>query len=72
MCLGVNHHRAAFNMELLEKCAHAYVLAVLSGMQVRQVPYYVRAIAGRRLRADQKLAASALARAEVPAGSSAY
>jgi len=72
VCLGVNHHRVIFNAELLEKCTHAYVLAILTGLQVRQIPYYARAIAGRRLRADQKRAASDLACGKVPSDSSSY
>ena len=72
VCLGFNRDRAVFNAELLEKCAKAYVLASLSGHAVNRIPLYVRYIAGRRLRADERHAAAAFARGEVPAGFSTY
>ena len=58
VCLGFDKNRAIFNTELLEKSAQAYVLATLSGLPVRRIPFYVRYIAARRLHADRKRAAA--------------
>jgi len=57
VCLGFDIHRAILNAELFEKSVQAYVLASLSGVPIRTIPFYVRHIAARRLRYEQKRAA---------------
>jgi hypothetical protein len=57
--LGVTPNRMVFNAELFEKSAHAYLLArgEGTGRHTHLVPWWVRLIAGRRLRRDQQNAA---------------
>lgn len=52
--LGVTPSRMVFNAELFEKCALAYLLArgESPGRRVHLVPFWVRLIAGHRLRRD--------------------
>jgi hypothetical protein len=59
LVIGVTASRMIFNAELFEKSARAYLLA-RGAAPVRQthlVPWWVRLIAGRRLRRDQAYAA---------------
>lgn len=72
LCLGVTRDRVIFNAELLEKCAKAFVLASATGRKVGTVPLFVREIAHSRMLKDQKKAAAAYARGEVPTGFTAY
>lgn len=72
LALGVTRNRMLFNAELFEKCAMAYVLARLGGDQVKQVPWWVRLIAGRRLRQDQANAAASHALGQPAAELGAY
>jgi ribulose-5-phosphate 4-epimerase/fuculose-1-phosphate aldolase len=72
LVIGFTAERAVLNVELLEKCAKAYLLATLAGGRIATIPWFVRWIAGRRLRRDQRSAAAAYARGEVPAGFSIY
>lgn len=72
LCLGVTRDRVIFNAELLEKCAKAYLLAFATGLKVGTVPLFVREIAHSRMLKDQKKAATAYARGEVPSGFTAY
>lgn len=72
LALGVTRNRMLFNAELFEKCAMAYVLARLGGGVVKKVPWWVRLIAGRRLRQDQARAASSHAAGEQAAELGAY
>jgi hypothetical protein len=72
LCLGVTLERAVFNLELLEKCAEAYLLAAATGLRVFSVPWWVREIAFRRLKKDQARAAHAWARGVKPEGFTAY
>jgi len=64
LSLGMNIERLIFNVELLEKCAMAYTLALTSGREVRRIPWLVRRIATGRLRRDQRDAAAHHARGE--------
>lgn len=64
LCLGMTLERLVFNVELLEKCAKAYVLARVSGQRVRTIPWLVRWIATGRLRRDQRVAVAHHARGE--------
>lgn len=72
LALGVTRNRMLFNAELFEKCAMAYVLARLGGGAVKKVPWWVRLIAGRRLRQDQAHAAASHAAGQQAAELGAY
>jgi ribulose-5-phosphate 4-epimerase/fuculose-1-phosphate aldolase len=72
ICLGMTCERAAFNTELFEKCAQAYVISKASGMRVGTIPGWVRLIANRRLRKDQRRAAACLLDGRIPDNISAY
>jgi ribulose-5-phosphate 4-epimerase/fuculose-1-phosphate aldolase len=56
LCLGITVERAAFNVELLEKCALTYLLALCTEKKVSRIPLAVREIAFAQLRRDQKKA----------------
>jgi len=56
LCLGITAERAAFNVELLEKCALTYLLALCTEKKVSRIPLAVREIAFAQLRRDQKKA----------------
>ena len=72
LCLGVTPERIVFNAELFEKCAEAFVIAYSSGRKIHRIPWWVRAIAGRRMRKDQVRAAESLAAGRIPEGMNAY
>ena len=54
LCFGHDLERAAHNVEILEKCALAYLLALCAERKVSRIPLAVREIAFAKLRADQK------------------
>jgi ribulose-5-phosphate 4-epimerase/fuculose-1-phosphate aldolase len=54
ICLGASLERAVFNVELLEKCALTYLLALCTEKKVSRIPLAVREVAFARLRKDQK------------------
>ena len=54
LCFGHDIERAAHNVEILEKCSLAYLLALCSEQPVSKIPLPVREIAFSKLRADQK------------------
>lgn len=54
LCFGHDMERAIHNIEVLEKCALAYLLALCSERPVTKIPLAVREIAFTKLRADQK------------------
>jgi L-ribulose-5-phosphate 4-epimerase len=56
LIFGHNRERAVHNVEILEKCAIAYLLALCSERKVSKIPLVVREIAFARLRKDQKKA----------------
>jgi ribulose-5-phosphate 4-epimerase/fuculose-1-phosphate aldolase len=56
LCFGTDLERAAHNVELLEKCALAYLLALCSERKVSKIPLAVREIAFAKLRQDEKKA----------------
>jgi L-ribulose-5-phosphate 4-epimerase len=56
LCLGITAERAAFNVELLEKCALTYLLALCTDKKVTRIPLAIREIAFAKLRQDQKRA----------------
>lgn len=57
LVLGHDIQRAVHNVEILEKCAMAYLLALCTERKVTQIPALVREIAVSKLRGDQKKAA---------------
>ncbi len=57
LCFGQSLERAAHNAEIVEKCAHAYLMALCTGRKVSKMPLFVREIAYAKLRSDQKHAA---------------
>ena len=54
LCFGHNAERAEHNVEILEKCSLAYLLALCSERSVSKIPLAIREIAFSKLRADQK------------------
>jgi ribulose-5-phosphate 4-epimerase/fuculose-1-phosphate aldolase len=56
LCFGHDVERAAHNVEILEKCAIAYLLALCTEQKVSKVPLPIREIAFAKLRKDQKKA----------------
>lgn len=57
LCFGHYLERAAHNVEIVEKCAHAYLLALSTGRKVNKIPLAIREIAFGKLKSDQKQAA---------------
>ncbi len=56
LCFGHDVERAAHTVEILEKCALAYLLALCTEQKVARIPLPVREIAFAKLRKDQKKA----------------
>jgi len=54
LCLGHDMERAVNNVEILEKCSLAYLLALCTERPVSRIPLPVREIAFARLRKEQK------------------
>jgi L-ribulose-5-phosphate 4-epimerase len=54
LCFGDTLERAEHNVEILEKCSLAYLLALCTERPVTKIPLAVREIAFSKLRADQK------------------
>ena len=54
LCLGYDVERAAHNVEILEKCSLAYLLALCMDRTVSKIPLPIREIAFTKLRSDQK------------------
>ena len=54
LIFGHDMERAVHNVEILEKCALAYLLAIVSERKVSKIPLAVREIAFSKLRKDQK------------------
>lgn len=57
LVFGHDLERAVHNAELLEKCAHAYLLALAAERPVGRIPLVIREIAFAKLRGDQRKAA---------------
>jgi ribulose-5-phosphate 4-epimerase/fuculose-1-phosphate aldolase len=72
LCFGTTCTRLAQNLELFEKCAKAYVLAIATGGAVKPLPWWVRRIANGRLAKDQRRAAEAINSGVLPEVSRAY
>lgn len=56
LVFGHDMQRAIHNVEILEKCALAYLLALCSERKISKIPLPVREIAFAKLRGDQKKA----------------
>ena len=54
LCFGHDLERAEHNVEILEKCALAYLLALCTERKATKIPLAVREIAFSKLRKDQK------------------
>ncbi|HSJ56513.1 MAG TPA: class II aldolase/adducin family protein [Anaerolineae bacterium] len=54
LIFGHDLERALHNVEILEKCAVAYLLALCTGRKVSKIPLAVREIAFARLRKEEK------------------
>ncbi|HEX6033040.1 MAG TPA: class II aldolase/adducin family protein, partial [Anaerolineales bacterium] len=54
LVFGHDMERAVHNVEILEKCALAYLLAICSERKISRIPLAVREIAFAKLRQDQK------------------
>jgi len=54
LVFGHDMERAIHNVEILEKCALAYLLAICTEKKVSKIPLAVREIAFAKLRKDQK------------------
>ncbi len=54
LCFGHDLERAVHNVEILEKCSLAYLLALCTERKVNKIPLIVREIAFAKLRQDQK------------------
>lgn len=58
LCFGQDVERAEHNVEILEKCALSYLLALCTERKVTRIPLVVREVAFSKLRLDQKKAAA--------------
>ena len=54
LVFGHDMERAVHNIEILEKCAMAYLLAICTEKKISKIPLAVREIAFAKLRKDQK------------------
>jgi ribulose-5-phosphate 4-epimerase/fuculose-1-phosphate aldolase len=54
LCFGHDVERASHNVEILEKCSLAYLLALCTDKKVTRIPLPIREIAFSKLRSDQK------------------
>jgi L-ribulose-5-phosphate 4-epimerase len=54
LVFGHDMERAMHNVEILEKCAWAYLLAICSERKISKIPLAVREVAFAKLRKDQK------------------
>jgi L-ribulose-5-phosphate 4-epimerase len=54
LVFGHDMERATHNVEILEKCALAYLLAICSERKLSKIPFAVREVAFAKLRKDQK------------------
>ncbi|HEY5269477.1 MAG TPA: class II aldolase/adducin family protein [Anaerolineales bacterium] len=54
LCFGHDAERAEHNVEILEKCSLAYLLALCTEHKIYKIPLVVREVAFAKLRKDQK------------------
>ena len=57
LVFGHDMERAVHNVEILEKCAMAYLLAICTEKKISKIPLAVREVAFSKLRKDQKKSA---------------
>jgi L-fuculose-phosphate aldolase len=55
LTLGPDPERAMFNVEILEKCAAAFLLAYYTGERLTRIPPEIRDLLFSKLRSDQEL-----------------
>jgi L-ribulose-5-phosphate 4-epimerase len=55
LTLGPNPERAMFNVEILEKCSSAFLLAYYTGERLTRIPPEIRDLLFSKLRSDQDL-----------------
>ena len=60
LCFGTNLLRAAENVEIVEKCAITYLIALCTDRKITKIPLLVQEIAFQKLRKDQTNAAHQL------------
>ncbi len=60
LCFGTNLLRAAENVEIVEKCAITYLIALCTDRKITKIPLLVQEIAFQKLRKDQTKAAHQL------------
>ncbi len=72
ICLGTTGERMVGNAEVFDKCALAFVVARATGQRLATIPWWVQAIAGHRLRRDQRRAARSFARGRIPEEARSY
>lgn len=60
LVLGPDLERAIHNVDVLEKCALTYLLALCTEKKVTKIPSWVREVAFAKLRKDQKKVANGL------------
>ncbi len=60
LCFGHDMERAEHNVEILEKCSLAYLLALCAERPVSKIPLAIREIAFAKLRKDQQKVAAQL------------
>lgn len=70
--IGMTPQRLALNAELFEKCAKAYALAFAAGGPTPEIPGWVRWIARRRLRKDERRARARFAQGLAPEDNDRY
>jgi ribulose-5-phosphate 4-epimerase/fuculose-1-phosphate aldolase len=54
LVFGHDMERAVHNVEILEKCSLAYLLALCTDRKISKIPLAVREVAFAKLRSDQK------------------
>jgi ribulose-5-phosphate 4-epimerase/fuculose-1-phosphate aldolase len=59
LLFGPNMERAIHNVDVLEKCAVAYLLALCTEKKISKIPLLVREVAFSKLRKDQHAAEQA-------------
>lgn len=64
LVFGHDLERGIHNVEVLEKCALAYLLAICSEKKISKIPALVREVAFSKLRADQKKVGSGASQEE--------
>jgi len=73
LCLGPTIERTAFNVELLEKCALTYLIALCTGEKAHALNPIIREIIVSKLKADEKRSAELISSGKAqPDGQQSY